>query len=346
VKLLNLYFEEVVISEGIFPPKHVLIKALEQKFKKPPEGDSWEPMIKMMLQCDPVAVKSSFGKTPYLKNILKWWMSKQINLPEDIPTVRETLYDLHQMRNSNRRMISWLKEIRATNKDPLPIETRISDLRKAIEEISGKRTDKFDYLKIVAKKGDDIVYLIDDWMPGKAAHSGAAGGGSGQLTHRAFDGTRWCVRYENTFKSYSPPFYLFVRGGSKLGLLHPKTRSFKDPNDRTISTPVAKSLAPLIREVVPPAKMKLMVAKNALNKAGIYNVRLDDDDSGYGGDLGDFSNFMSFYPEAVIDDELLQIVVDKQLPVAVVRIAVLQGERLDPDLEDAVLSWVIQLNVV
>src|SRR3972149_5275335 len=97
------------LVEGINPPRSILVKGLSHNF--PDQTTEWyQQAITWMLQADPIAIKSSFGRTPYLKNILRWWTSLQCIMPEDIQTIRDTLTQCEQLRNHHGAFIQWLRD--------------------------------------------------------------------------------------------------------------------------------------------------------------------------------------------------------------------------------------------
>lgn len=170
-------------------------------------------------------------KSPFVRHILRWWLDPRagggIELPEDIETTAEMLqkFNLAKQQGLNidiNSINSWDQFITA-------LEPFLQD-----EEGDAEVGDKYTRmgLDIVFNEGPWKMYQVDKWIPGDKStlHPG-------QVCHRAFEGTNWCVKYERTFTgSYSGMYYLVTLNGKRFGLINFPSLQFKNPLDKGIAT--------------------------------------------------------------------------------------------------------------
>lgn len=167
-------------------------------------------------------------KAPFVRYILKWWLDPDsgggINLPEDIETVAETLTQFnnakqHGLNASVGDFQSWGSLVNAL--------TPYLSQEEADSDSYGRMG-----LDLVFSSGPWKMYLVDKWIPGDASTLYP-----GQVCHRAFEGTRWCVKYQSTFENtYSGVYYLVLYRGKRFALINFPSKQFKDPQDRRIES--------------------------------------------------------------------------------------------------------------
>jgi len=167
-------------------------------------------------------------KAPFVKQILKWWLDPAagggIDLPEDIETTAETLNQFNVAKqhglNANAADFTRWDELVAA------LQPFLTEPEEADSDIYSRMG-----LDLVFHEGPWKMYTVDKWIPGDQStlHPG-------QVCHRAFEGTRWCVKYQSTFeRTYSGVYYLVLYRGKRFGLINFPSKQFKNPQDQAIS---------------------------------------------------------------------------------------------------------------
>lgn len=146
------------------------------------------------------------------------WLSKRV---EDLDSISEQLFKLIELSKVKTKGSLDLLKLLENNKKTLQDLIEFNSKYKE-EKID---TDSFkDFEKILSEDGVD-VYKIDKFkkVPGSDKHI-------------LFCDTSWCVKKEDMFDHYSPPYYLFVDSESKqkIALFHKESSQLKNKDDEPI----------------------------------------------------------------------------------------------------------------
>lgn len=203
-------------------------------------------------------------KAPFVRQILKWWLDPRadggVELPEDIETVAETLMQFNVAKQHG------------LNADPKNFE-RWGDLVETLqpylsEEEAGSDTYSRMGLELVFSSGPWKMYLVDEFIPGEESQLYP-----GQVCHRAFEGTSWCVKYQSTFENtYSGTYYLVLKNGKRFALINFPSGQFKNPQDRPIQSTNPKEGADFLTRLFTERPDFLAeLSLNMLKGSGYYN---------------------------------------------------------------------------
>jgi hypothetical protein len=229
------------IEESIDKKTPYLVKTIQKHF---PEwtDEKVKLFIQIISEADPIAEKTNNQKTPFVNQILQWFIHKKIRLPEDQSTIREVLLKYIEYKNK-------LKDISHYSSP--------GEIRKDIERIEGEKADSLDYkanAHLDFTQGNLKVYRIDDWNQGKIC----------------FADSGWCVQEQTEFDNYQPPFYMVteMRGSKerRFALLHPASLSIKDVHDDTITqTEDVEKLRPIFNKVFAGVNINQMLKDNLID---------------------------------------------------------------------------------
>jgi hypothetical protein len=210
------------LEENIEKKMPYLVKTLQKGFPDWTETNI-KSFIELVKHVDPIAKKTNGDKTPFINQIITWYIHKKIRLPEDGTTVRDVLMKYIEHKNK-------LKDISHYSSP--------GEIRKAVEDIEGEKKENKDYEAnafLEFTEGNMKVYRISTWEQGKIC----------------FADSGWCVQQQNYFEDYQPPYFMVteVRNGQekRLALIHRGSFQIKDVHDDPIVAPeeIAK-LKPVI----------------------------------------------------------------------------------------------------
>lgn len=196
-------FTRDFLVENIEKKRPHMLKAIEKHLDSSLLPPSMRPdpndVVDHIAQTDPVAVKSKGKKTPFVNDIMRWWIGNTIALPEDIDTTREAL------------------EIYLKAKQSGPVDSMSEfDNPGAIRmEYADAETDSDKYsnaAELVDTIGEYKLYRIDNYEQGAIC----------------FKDSGWCVQQEEYFNDYRPPFFMVNKGKKRYALLH------NAPDDSTV----------------------------------------------------------------------------------------------------------------
>lgn len=146
------------------------------------------------------------------------WLSKRV---EDLDAISEQLFKLIELSKVKTKgsldLLKLLENNKKTLQDLIEFNSKYKD-----EKVE---TDSFkDFKKILSEDGVD-VYEIDKFkkVPGSDKHI-------------LFCDTSWCVKKEDMFDEYKPPYYLFVDSETKqkIALFHKESSQLKNKDDEPI----------------------------------------------------------------------------------------------------------------
>jgi len=223
-----IIIEDILTNDLDIIPKYTKITVIENLSKKEPyllkslsDYDNKEEIIDWISQTDPVAVKSRNKKTPFVNQILDWFLNGKIRLPEDIETTKEAL-----------KIYNKAKQLGDTP-NVSEFNSPGDILRKFKEEKEGSDYDNV--AKLVGTDGEYKMYRIDNWDEGKVC----------------FADSGWCVRNENFFNEYQPPYYMVTKGKKRYALMHPDAHQVKDVYDNSLTYEKAKPIEKFIKMLWP-----------------------------------------------------------------------------------------------
>jgi len=204
-----------------------LLENLENKKKyllsKLQDYDNPEEVLDWIAKTDPVAVKSKNKKTPFVNQILIWFLNDKIRLPEDINTTKEAL-------------ILYNKAKQSGSVKPITDYQSPGEIRQDFDETDIEATDdQYNVAELVDQHNGFKMYKIDNWDQGKIC----------------FADSGWCVKDQEWFSQYNPPFYMITRGNKRYALLHKDTYQAKDVYDDTLTLEKARPIKELIFMVWP-----------------------------------------------------------------------------------------------
>jgi len=236
--------------------------------------------VDWVLRSDPRFLKDlrkkkplAHSKSPFAKYIIKWWLSPNntIELPEDIGTTAEAL----QIYNNAQQQ--------GLNTDISQFET-FDQLIDAIQPfVKGEQPDSYEDMGLSLEWGSGPwrMYKVDKFIPGEVSSLYPD-----QVCHRAFEGTNWCVKYQNTFeRGYSGTYYLILHGRKRFALINFPSMQFKNPKDRPIGSSEFDAAAEFL---------SLLFADKPEFIAELALAQLNRN---YGGHWGDFLPFHSLFAE-------------------------------------------------
>jgi hypothetical protein len=143
-------------------------------------------------------------------------------LPEDIETTAETL---------NKFNIAKQHGLNANVSDFQSWDDLVTTLQPFLsdDELNSDTYSRMG-LELVFSSGPWKMYLVDKFIPGDPSTLYP-----GQVCHRAFEGTSWCVKYQSTFeRTYSGIYYLVLKNGKRFALINFPSGQFKNPQDRQV----------------------------------------------------------------------------------------------------------------
>jgi len=181
---------EDILTDGFdIVPKHSTIYLFENIEKKRKyllrqleEYENKEEIIQWLVDADPVAVKSKGKKTPFVNDILSWFLNGKIILPEDIETTKEALTIYNKAKQDGP--VKSASEYDSPGQIRREIENNVTNLN-------------YDVAELVDQDGEFKMYRIDDYdTQGKIC----------------FENSGWCVQHKNHFLEYGPPFFMITKG--------------------------------------------------------------------------------------------------------------------------------------
>lgn len=205
--------------------------------------DQWyDKAVDWVLRADPRFLKDlrkkkplSHSKSPFVKDIIRWWLNPDSTLefPEDIETTGEAL------QTYNRAKQQGLKA------DTSQFKT-FDELQAAIEPFIGEeRPNSYESMGLELEWQHDPwrMYKVDKFIPGEVSSLYP-----GEVCHKAFEGTEWCVKYKHTFeRSYTGSYYLILHGRKRFALINFPSLQFKNTRDKPIATTHRKEAGELLQ---------------------------------------------------------------------------------------------------
>ena len=222
--------EDIIISESVYEiipsGTQIFVENLEKKRKylekKLKDQDNPDQIIDWIAQTDPVAVKSRNRKTPFVNQILDWYLDGKIRLPEDIETTRETLQKYNEAKQHGQTK-------------PIDEYNSPGNLSKDLDLYSDKK-EGYDANATLIDQDDEFkLYRIDDWDQGSIC----------------FADSGWCVQHENMFNEYNPPYYMVTKDNKRYVLMHKESNQIKDIHNVTLSLEQAKPIKDFILKIWP-----------------------------------------------------------------------------------------------
>ena len=213
-------YSKISLVENIEKKKKYILKQLD-------DYDNAEEIIKWIAKADPVSVKSGGKKTPFVNDILNWFLNGKIRLPEDIETTREALTIYNNAKQQGQTK-------------PVSEYGSPGEIRREHESESDDPNDYGNIAELVAQDGEYKMYRIDDYDQGKIC----------------FADSGWCVKDEEHFDEYDPPFYMVTKGKKRYALLHKDSYSAKDVYDDSLTMDLAKPIEKFIKKVWPKFEYK------------------------------------------------------------------------------------------
>jgi hypothetical protein len=181
-----------------------------------------------LVEADPVAYASKGRKTPYVNHVLKWVLNGTAVLPEDCEQLRELLKVYQKLKHNKGGEVPDLAAI-----------DNPGELRSMI--MSYSETDTYGVL--TNKRLPEIVpgietYRLDTWEEAKDILCDSG----------------WCVRDEDMFEEYNPPFHIFVSNKDgkrkRVGLLNLQSGELMDVYNRPLESRELAHLAPIIDYII------------------------------------------------------------------------------------------------
>jgi hypothetical protein len=183
-------------------------------------------------------------KSPFAKSILKWWLDPQagggISFPEDILTTAEILHKF----NLAKQQPDFKHEDHRSFKKFSDLVNALKPYLVAGEELASDAYARMG-LELVFDSSPWKMYLVDEWVAGDEStlHPG-------QVCHKAFEGTEWCVKYKHNFeKLYKGNFYMVLHGKRRFALLNFPSKQYKDLLDHPISEDHYEKGAEFLRQL-------------------------------------------------------------------------------------------------
>lgn len=201
--------------------------------KKHPTFDDKQikELLKALIACDPIAVKTNNGRAPYVPTLIKWYLQDRLNPVEDREIVAEALEEYHTLYHQQGKIDKAITDYDSP-------EALYTHLRK----FKGRaKIQRFDLPLIYEDEGIK-VYQIDTFEEMQMVSAGK---------------TNWCVNGQQFFNQYGPPFYIIVdRDGEKrLALFHPKTKQLADVYNAPLkNVELQQKVIPFLKWFYPPPK--------------------------------------------------------------------------------------------
>lgn len=240
----------------------------------------YDKAVDWVLRSDPRFLKDlrkkkplAHSKSPFVKDIIRWWLGPNgtIELPEDIGTTAEALQAYNQAKQQGLQA------------DTSQFET-FDELIDAIQPfIKGEQADSYEDmgLELVWQHDPWRMYKVDKFIPGEVSSLYP-----GEVCHKAFEGTGWCVKYKHTFeRTYTGDYYLVLRGRKRFGLINFPSMQFKNPQDRPIASSDRDEAAEFLQSLF------------ADKPEFIADLALAQLNRSYGAQWGDFAPFRPIFSE-------------------------------------------------
>ena len=227
IQYLADYTNNRIVIAGYEEQKPNIIEKLK-KHKSTIKDEEIEELLESFQKADPVSSKTKGKKSPFTEQIVKWYISNKIRLPEDIETIKNTLTQYSKYKGKIKKKIDHFNSP--------------GDLRKKLERYLDEPANKSDYdsiADVVMTDGEYKMYLIEDYdEQGKVC----------------FKDSGWCVQNKSHFDQYKPPYYMITKGKKRYALLHKNSYQLKDVNDNSLTTDQAKPIEKLIKSIFPKWK--------------------------------------------------------------------------------------------
>ena len=210
-----------VFLENLEAKKPHLLRKLEKL-----EYDNAEEIIDWIAKTDPVAVKTNNRKTPFINQILNWFINGVIRLPEDIETTKEVLIKYNESKQKGQTK-------------PIDSYDHPGAIAKELDLYKDKDKDKGNIYnenaKLIDEDGEFKLYRIDNWDQGEIC----------------FADSGWCVQHIEYFEEYGPPYYMVTKGNKRYALMHKESGQIKDVYDEPLTLGAAKPIEKFIKKIWP-----------------------------------------------------------------------------------------------
>lgn len=195
------------------------------------EGDI-DKLIYGMNEVDPTSDKKWLGV------IAEWLLTKR---PEDLETqIFEYLGYFKKLLDLNPGKFGGMAKQLSKGKVSFD---KFKEFINSNSELLGKTRgqtkveDKVGDFPKVAENDNYVMYKVDRWVEGK------------DNKHFCFQGdVDWCVKYQNYFNNYKPPYYYILdkSDGSEFALLHVESQQLKDIRDVGLNVDSFGNIADLV----------------------------------------------------------------------------------------------------
>lgn len=266
-----------LINENLEAKRKYLLKTLtDNEISDPAKANE---IINWIAKADPIAVKSNDRKTPFINQILKWYLNNKIRLPEDIETVRSAL-EKYSIEKSRGKINKNIEDFDSPG-----------GLRLALNDENGDSESYDKNATLIDTDGEFKLYRIDTWEQGLVC----------------FKDSGWCVQNKPAFDGYKPPYYMAIKGKKRYALMHTDSQQIKDVHDNPLSIRLGEPIKKWILKLFPKIKFTEITENNEDEDEEIYTIIEDND----------LIEFIDWYPkdkkELFSNNDLISLSIDYAL---------------------------------